>query len=64
MLLITHLRQKRSIICKSSTVDSQAHSSRGSNKRRYYSKMFLASFCGALERTSYNVYEVPKKHEK
>ena len=56
-------KTKISIVCESWTVDSQAHSSRGSNKRRYYSKIFLASFCGALERTSYNVYEAPKKRD-
>ena len=49
--MITHLKQKRSIICESSTAECQAHSSLGSNKRRYYSKMFSDSFCGALERT-------------
>ena len=48
--MITHLKQKRSIICESSTVDSQAHSSRGSNKRRYYSKMLFGQFLWYLRK--------------
>ena len=48
--MITHLKQKRSIICESSTVDSQAHSSRASNKRRYYSKMVFGQFLWYLRK--------------